>query len=191
MVKKSSKTRLGRDTWLREALNALYEHGIDRVKVEVLSRRLGVTKGSFYWHFKDRDDLLQAMIDYWEATQLGFVQRVDDAPHAEPGSRLAALMAFIHAKDSRHDIAIRAWALVNPYAASAVGAVDRRRMAFVERVFSQLGFDPFESKLRARVLYFYQVGEHTSTIRDGAKLRAKLARRRFDWLVNPNHTGSD
>lgn len=186
MVRKSPKTRLDRDAWLREGLNALYGHGIDCVKVEVLSRRLGVTKGSFYWHFKDRDDLLRAMLDYWKVTQLGFVQRMDDAPHAGPESRLEALMAFIHSKDSRHDAGIRAWALVNQSAASAVRAVDRKRIAFVERGFSQLGFDPFESKLRARTLYFYQVGEHTSTIRDGAKLRAKFAHRRFEWLVNAN-----
>ncbi len=80
---------------------------------------------------------------------------------------------------------IRARVLVDPCADSAVRAVDSKRMAFVEGVFAELGFDPFESKLRARTLYFYQVGEHTSTIRD------KLARRRFDWLVNPNLGASD
>ncbi len=183
MVKKSTRSRLDRDAWLKEALGALYEHGIDRVKVEVLSRRLGVTKGSFYWHFQDRGDLLRAMIDYWKAMQLGLVQRMDDDPDPDPEARLVALMAFIQSKDSRHDIGIRAWALVDESAASAVRAVDKKRMAFVESVFARLGFDPFESKLRARTLYFYQVGEHTSSIRDGAKLRAKLACRRFDWLV--------
>lgn len=177
---------MDRDRWLREGLDMLYENGIGRVKIEVLARRLKMTKGSFYWHFKKRDDLLRAMIDFWKTAQLGFVTEMEDARHSDPKSRLEALMAFIHSKDSRHDIGIRAWARTNPHAATAIRDVDRKRMAFVERVFAGLGFDTFESQLRARMLYFYQVGEHTSTIHDSAKLREKLTRNRFDWLVKPD-----
>jgi len=174
---------MDRDRWLREGLNTLYESGIGRVKIEGLARRLRVTKGSFYWHFKKREDLLRAMIDFWKDAQLGLIKEMENSRITDPKLRLEELMAFIHSKDSSHDIGVRAWARTNPHAATAVRDVDRKRMAYVESVFSKLGFDAFESQLRARTLYFYQVGEHTSSIRDSAKLRDKLARSRFDWLV--------
>ena len=61
--------RLNRGAWLREALEVLRESGIDHVKVEPLAKRLGVTKGSFYWHFKDRADLLRALPEHWAKSQ--------------------------------------------------------------------------------------------------------------------------
>ena len=60
------RNSLGQDDWLNAALESLNEKGIDAVKVLPLSHKLGVTRGSFYWHFKDREDLLRQMLEYWE-----------------------------------------------------------------------------------------------------------------------------
>ena len=113
----SGKTRLSSQDWLIVALDALYEKGIESVRVEALAQKMNVTKGSFYWHFKDRKLLLSAMVDYWEQAQNALVMNFE-SPMSDPAARLMEVFRFIHIeKDIRHDIAMRYWSVHNPYAA--------------------------------------------------------------------------
>ena len=83
--------RLDRNAWLSEAMEVLRESGVDHVKVEPLAKRLGVTKGSFYWHFKDRPDLLRALPEYWVESQTEPV-----LAHAESAGRTPVEIKVIH-----------------------------------------------------------------------------------------------
>jgi AcrR family transcriptional regulator len=174
--------KLGQEDWLVAALNVLSEEGIEKVKVEPLAVYLGVTKGSFYWHFKNREALLTQMVDYWVAVQNEIIDRLGESA-LEPKQRLWNLLQFVGRKDSQHDVAIRAWALNNSYAAKAVMRIDARRLIFCEKLFEQMGFAGNECKLRARMVYFYQVGEYTVINRDAVKLRLTLAELRYNMLI--------
>ena len=74
---KSAKQTLHRDQWLKQALDVLFSSGISSVKVETLARELDVTKGSFYWHFENRDELLHHMVDWWRDNQITFIDSLD------------------------------------------------------------------------------------------------------------------
>jgi len=177
------RPRLERHDWLDAALDALYEDGIESVKVEPLARRLGVTKGSFYHHFQDHPELLVAMIDRWRAVQEGLLMRFASARAEDPHTRLADIMDFIQAKDSRHDVGVRSWALTNPYARQALQEIDRSRLRLVEQIFESMGFEADAAKLRARLIYFYQVGEHTLSVRDRESLRERLKQLRYELVT--------
>jgi AcrR family transcriptional regulator len=180
----AEKARLDRADWLDAALDALHEEGESGVRVEPLARRLGVTKGSFYHHFRDREELLGAMIDRWQATQETHIANLAGSRSASAADHIAEILDFTKAKDSRHDVGMRAWALHHAPARRALLAIDRLRLGYVEQVFAELGFAKDEAKLRARLLYFYQVGEYTLAVRDRDELRDRLKQLRFELLAH-------
>lgn len=160
-MKDNHSRRLDRDAWLSEALEVLRESGIDHVKVEPLAKRLGVTKGSFYWHFKDRADLLQALPGHWAESQTEPVIAHGQSVGGGPVDRMRAVLEFLAREDpDRYDNAIRAWAQFAPDVADAVAAIDQRRMAYATELFKQAGLPASDAEFRARLWYFYDVGEH-------------------------------
>ncbi len=182
-VTKPAKKSLDRDAWLKKAMDVLFAHGIAQVKIEVLARKLKLTKGSFYWHFKNRDDLLRSMVDWWRENQLRFISGLNPAAE-DPASMIKAVIEFTqHTDDSSHDIAMREFARFNKTAARAVVEIDERRIAYLAELFQAAKFSDAEAGLRARALYFYQVGEYTTSLALDPKLRDELAERRFKLLI--------
>ncbi len=162
MTKKKEQSK-DRDSWLAEAMEMLRERGIDHVKVEPLAQRLGMTKGSFYWHFKDRHDLLRSLPEYWARAQtdpvMAHVQTIDGGPI----DKMRAILEFLAREDpDRYDNAMRAWAQFDPEVAAAVAQIDDRRMALARSLFEEAGLDPKAAAFRARLWYFYDVGEHVT-----------------------------
>ncbi len=179
---------LDRDAWLKKALDVLFAHGISQIKIEVLARKLKLTKGSFYWHFRNRDDLLRSMVDWWRNKQLGFIGGLDHSI-PDPEARIRAVIAFTqHTEDSNHDVAMREFARFNKQAARAVSEVDELRVAYLAELFTAAGFEPLEASLRARTLYFYQVGEYTTLLAPEAQTRSKLAEGLY--LLLTRHAGN-
>jgi AcrR family transcriptional regulator len=175
---------LGRDAWLRKALDVLFLSGIVQIKVEVLARQLKLTKGSFYWHFKDRDDLLRSMVDWWRDQQLTFIARLAEQQIADPTGQIKAVINFTqHTADSHHDVAMREFARFNKIAALTVATVDQQRVDYLARLFREADFTDGEALLRARALYFYQVGEYTTSLVIDPGLRDELAERQFKLLI--------
>ena len=170
----SGRSALDRSDWLEAALDALHDEGIQGVKVERLARHLGVTKGSFYHHFSDRRELLLGMIDRWRSTQEGYVRWLAESRGTEPKQRLRKLLEFILGKDGRHDVGMRAWSRTDKVARKAVEAVDGCRIDYVEEVLRAIGFEGDEARLRARMIYLYQVGEQAWSLRDPEELRQSL-----------------
>ncbi|MDW4500523.1 TetR/AcrR family transcriptional regulator [Sulfitobacter sp. D35] len=131
-----SKPRLTRQSWIDAALEALVAHGPSALAAEPLARRLGATKGSFYWHFKDVPALHEAVSKDWQARALAVVAAAlaDDAPADERLRRFGqSLLA------DRQDPAMRGWARINPMVSDIVAEVDAERMTYIGALLSQLG----------------------------------------------------
>jgi AcrR family transcriptional regulator len=178
-----AKKTLDRDAWLKKALDILFAHGISQVKIEVIARKLKLTKGSFYWHFRNRDDLLRSMVEWWRENQLRFISGLTHS-HADPQGIIRAVITFTqHTEDSNHDIAMREFARFNKQAARAVAEVDQLRVSYLAEMFLAAGFDALEASLRARTLYFYQVGEYTTSLAPAPPDREEMAERLYRLLV--------
>ncbi len=190
-MSKRLKPTLHRDAWLKKALDVLFSHGISSVKVEILARELAVTKGSFYWHFKNRDELLHQVVDWWRDNQKTFITRLDVTHITDAPNLIKSVIDFTHhTDDSRHDVAMREFARFDRYAAEAVAEIDRRRIEYLYELFKAAHFEPAEALLRAQALYFYQVGEYTTSLTMDAELRDELAERRFRLLIGRPGDGS-
>src|SRR5262245_43252285 len=162
----AQRARLGRGEWVRAGLLLLGEESVEAVRVEPLAKRLGVTKGSFYWHFSDRSELLGAMLDAWHqwATQ-SIIERVDRQSQ-DPAERLRGLLREVVvvrplSKDvgGLVELGIRDWARRDRRARAQLESVDSRRLAYIEDLFVRLGCSAEEAKARAFLVYAYIQGE--------------------------------
>src|SRR5256714_5914243 len=133
----SAPTRTPRSSWIEEGLRALAAGGPDAVRVELLARALGVTKGGFYWHFDDRRALLEEMLDAWERVGVDeVIERLED----EGGDARAKLRRlFVLGVSSgdvlRIDLAVRDWSRREPTVAERLRRVDNRRMDYMRSLF--------------------------------------------------------
>jgi AcrR family transcriptional regulator len=182
---KNVKTRLDRDAWLAAALDLLREQGVDAVRVEPLAARLGVTKGSFYWHFQDRKDLLQSLPLFWAERQTGPVLAHGAAATGGPVAKLRAVAEFLGREDpDRYDNALRAWAQFDDAVAETVQAIDQRRLAFSAGLFEAAGLAPDEAATRARMFYFFDVGgQITGDVPQSEAERRRRSLRRVELLT--------
>jgi AcrR family transcriptional regulator len=149
-----------RAQWLNAGLEALRRGGVGAVRVERLAGEVGVTKGSFYHHFRDRGALLDALLEFWsrEMTDAEF-ERIG-ALRGGLATRLVALAEDVLEKGmGRYDPAIRAWARGERKVAAAVAQVDRRRVRALTELFQEAGFGPAEARARARLFYTFLLGE--------------------------------
>lgn len=153
------KKRLEREDWISAGLRALAAYGVEAVRVERLAAALKVTKGSFYWHFKDRPALLAALLDAWKARATQDVITTVDAGATDPLQRLRALFALTVPNDGRLDLAVRAWAAQDVTAQAALDEIDARRLGYLETQFLALGFPAPAASARARFAYQALVGQ--------------------------------
>jgi AcrR family transcriptional regulator len=163
------RARLQRKDWIDAAVKRLAESGVDAVRVERLARDVGVTKGSFYWHFKDRADLLEAVLREWEAT----TERVSRAlpEDATPSERMERFLELITASAADADQAalenaVLAWAQKDSAVAERVAAVEARRTADAEQLLAELGFPPAEAASWADIGYTTFMGMMNRSTRD-------------------------
>ena len=185
MQARVTRRRLTREDWLARALEVLGAEGLSRVCVEPLADSLGVTKGSFYWHFEDRDELLTSLLDYWEEEYTNGLEASMDTFAPDPESQLLGLLELIAQRNTnRFDAAIRAWALNDERAAAHLSRVDQKRLDYVRDLFREMGFSPEEADLRGRISYYYLVGEN-SVLAEPPSAAERLAyiRRRHRMLT--------
>ena len=159
---KAPRTALDREAWIKGAIAILAEHGAERLRVEVLAKRLGVTKGSFYWHFKDRRDLQDAVLEFWKEGRLRDIRK---QTQAEPGGEVAALLHTIEVYGSARnrkgisiEAAVRDWARRDAQAAAVVEEVDTERLTCACRLFLACGLTTEEAQARSVMLYAYVFG---------------------------------
>jgi AcrR family transcriptional regulator len=137
---------LSREAWEAAALAVIAEAGVAAVAVEPLARRLGVTKGSFYWHFAGRDELLAAALRRWE--RLHTEEVIAGLADLAPRDRLARLMATRLEKGDRLYSALGA-ASTDPVVRPVLKRVAARRLAYLDAIFRDLGFDAEAARQRA------------------------------------------
>ncbi|RCS22056.1 TetR/AcrR family transcriptional regulator [Phyllobacterium salinisoli] len=154
---------LTRDDWVLASLAALAEGGIDAVRVERLAKRLNVSKGSFYWHFSDRSDLLSALLDLWEKDFTAQLI-ITVAPLPTPRARLLALAdEVLSANNDGVDVAhaegaFSAWAVLDPVAAARVRAVEAQRIGYLVSELSLMGADAADAELLSKGVYLALLG---------------------------------
>ncbi|MFT4248979.1 MAG: TetR/AcrR family transcriptional regulator [Pseudomonas sp.] len=150
--------RLSAEDWAQAALDLIAEQGVSAVAVEPLARRLGVTKGSFYWHFPSRDALLQAALERWEQFEqeqvFGSLEEV-----ADPRVRLRALFQLVAHEVRPHVIYSELLkALDHPAVRPVIDRVSQSRMDYLVASFRQAGLSSTEARHRARLAYAAYVG---------------------------------
>ncbi|MEM9133958.1 MAG: TetR/AcrR family transcriptional regulator [Actinomycetota bacterium] len=181
--------RLDRHGWLRGAFALAAADGMHAVKVEPLAKRLGVTKGSFYHHFDDRDALLAALLDYWvEQDTERIIRLVDAGPEVPPPQALRRLVELTFANPSDLDgveSAIREWAVERPEAAAVVADVDHRRLAYVTGLLVEAGVDEQRAGERAHVFYRIVIGEYLWRRYGGEPIDMAGVHDMLDWALTP------
>ena len=151
------EARLSTADWESAALDALAENGLAGVAIEPLARRLGVTKGSFYWHFPDREALLAAALARWEKSH---TEHVIDAAEGvrDPRQRLASLIGRVLAGGRSDRIHIALATSNHPLVRETLVRVTRRRIAYLESCYVQLGQPRLEANRSALLAYAAYVG---------------------------------
>ena len=146
--------------WVAAGLEALRKGGVAGVRVERLAEDIGLTKGSFYWHFRGRGELLEALLDFWarEMTEAEF-ERISEVKGGLVPRLLTLAEDVLDKGMGRYDPAVRAWARADRKVAAAVALVDRRRVRALAGFFEEGGFAPAEARTRARLFYTFLLGE--------------------------------
>lgn len=183
-------TRLDEGAWILAGLAELAEHGIGGVKVEALAKRMKVTKGSFYWHFRDRDAFLEAILSDWR--RRATIDVIDRLERSEGGAleRLRRLMRLpIVGRSSEWgadvELGIRLWGRSDVRARSALREVDEIRLRYIRRLMEATGVDAAESEARAILAYSYMRVAATLIGEDQPALLLKCEM----ILFGPGHRG--
>lgn len=157
--------RLSRSDWLAKALDALQAKGIEAVSINALAQELGVTKGSFYWHFENRQELLDELLDFWDELATDTVIEYVEGLDVDATSKLLALMEYMQAEEvGRFELAVRAWAQYDSQAAIHIRAVEKKRLRYATGLFLEAGYDPTEARARARLFLDYMNGVEASHV---------------------------
>ena len=152
---------LEKKDWIRAAVYLMAEKSVDAVKVEVLAKRIGVSKGSFYWHFKNRQALLDGILDYWEAETDYLIEVANRAER--PLDRLRALFGAIGEEAGEQsefalDTAVFRWALRDPAIAERVKRVEEKRIRYMQQLLLDDGRPLELANYQAEVLYLAFLG---------------------------------
>jgi len=139
-IRAPKSTPLQRGDWVRAAFARLSDDGIDAVRVEVLARDLHVSKGSFYWHFRDRDELAAAMLDQWDEDESAWLDEAA-ADEKSAAARWAELVKHLtDAAHSRQEAALRDWARREERVAARARGVEQKRRGYIAEVLQDVGF---------------------------------------------------
>jgi AcrR family transcriptional regulator len=178
-----AQARTPRSAWIDAALKALGAGGPDAVRVEALAASLGVSKGGFYWHFKDRQGLLDEMLDSWEKTMVEDVIAEVESEPVEPRAKLAHLFTLASSVDFTVELAIRDWSRRDQGVAARLRRIDSRRMAYLRQLFGQICAGEDEVEARSMLTYSLFVGSYFIPARPGGNSRSQRVRLAIDHLL--------
>lgn len=150
--------KLNRQHWLSAGLRALAEEGPDGLRIMSIAQQLGVTKGSFYWHFRNHEEYQAALLEEWEQGHTyQIIRRVEEAG-GDARSKLHNLFNITVNADTRLAQAIRTWAITNSAVRQAQERVDRDRLAYLVALLLPLGWKPEQAETLARWMYCALIG---------------------------------
>jgi AcrR family transcriptional regulator len=170
--------------WLERGLQALSEGGVSALTIERLAKSLGIARAGFYWHFKNRDDLLRQLLDYWTNELTAGITENPELDALPPKARLIKAMEMVHDHEmGRYDLAIRQWSLQDEEAARAVKTANRMRLDFFRKALSELGFVGDDLDMRAMLFAGYHSLEWAIFPEIPRKRRRELLPRRIELLT--------
>jgi AcrR family transcriptional regulator len=179
-----ANVRTPRGAWVDAALKALGAGGPDAVRVEALAASLGVSKGGFYWHFTDRQALLEEMLDSWEKTVVGdVITRIEGGP-ADPRAKLQQLFELAPSVDFAVELALRDWARRDRDVAKRLRRIDTRRMEYLRLLFGQFCADENDVEARSMLAFSLFIGSYFIAVEHGDKTRAQVLRLAADRLLS-------
>lgn len=164
------------DGWLEAAYDALLEGGVDAVKILPLAKKLKLSRTSFYWFFRDREELLAALIARWRDKNTGnLVRRAEAYAESIAEATLNVFDCWLDTAlfDAKFEFAIRSWALQSEDILGEVQAADNARLEALGRMFERFGHEPVAADVRARTLYLVQIGYISMQTEEELELRLK------------------
>jgi AcrR family transcriptional regulator len=167
------------DNWISAAQTRLSDHGVESVRVEVLARDLGVSKGSFYWHFRDRGDLLEKLLACWEDRELDWLSVEDGAGAATRWARFVERTA--DPSRMKMEVALRAWARGDERVAGRLAAIERKKTRVIADVLRNVGFTRAAAESWSEVVLLICLGWLDRATRDR---QFELASRGLDELLS-------
>jgi len=177
------KEKLGREDWVRGALIVLQERGIDGVKIVVIAERLGVTSGSFYWHFTGLRDLHDCLLDYWEHDLTDAIIAGARKSPGAPEERILNLMLQVIENDAAvHDHAMSVWARSDSKARTTFERTIEKRFEFARWMFKEAGFPDRQAAIRGRLMVAYLMGESSTSLKSNDNWQ-DIIRDEFEVLV--------
>lgn len=173
---KSGNFKVSREEWIEAARAMLIKEGIAAVKIERLAKKLDVTRGGFYWFFSSHEELLDALLTDWEERNTRpFFDAVEKAG-ADGLEQLKMLNRIWVAEEDfspQYDAAVREWARTSTRARKVVEKIDDQRIGLITRMCKAMGYEGDDAFIRARVIYFHQVGYYHLDLHESKSKRQK------------------
>jgi AcrR family transcriptional regulator len=176
------------ETWIRAGFAELARSGIEGVRIEVLAKNLGVTKGGFYRRFRDRGALLEGMLEDWREGRIAAIEQQANLEGESARERLAALIHLyserMNTEGMAIELAIRQWARTDEAAAEAVASVDAARLKNVGQLYRATGLDADAADAKAFLFYCFVFGQSLLFLEAGQRKRVQLVARSAEKLLD-------
>jgi len=174
---RTGNVKVTRDEWLCAALAVLTSDGVEAVKIADLAAQLQVSRSSFYWYFRNRTDLLDALLAHWQSTNTAALVAQANAPAAtitEAVCNVFRCNIDTRLYDPTLDFAIRDWARRSDHVRDILSASDGERLEALRAMFERYGYAAQNARARARVLYYMQMGYEDARLGESLEERLKL-----------------
>ena len=180
-----AKVRTPRSAWVEAALGALATGGPEGIRVEALAVNLGVSKGGFYWHFKDRAALLEEMLDSWERSVVGDVIAQVESEPGEPRTKLQHLFELASSSPDLLpiELALRDWSRRDDEVAARLHRVDNQRMEYLRSLFGPICVDEDDAEARSILAFSLFIGSNFIVAEHGGRSRSQVLQLAIDRLL--------
>lgn len=171
---RDTKWKGSREAWLDAAFELLLDSGVDSVRILPLAKRLKVSRTSFYWFFKDREALLDALVERWrEKNTQGLVRQTEAYAESITEAILNVFDCWLNPAlfDSPLEFAMRSWALQSAEVAREIDGADESRIEALTRMFERFGFEPLAANVRGRTIYLTQIGYISMKTQEALEVR--------------------
>ena len=183
-TKTKKNKRVSKDEWLTKALETLESSGVENVKIERLAKAFGISRSGFYWHFKNRQDLLEHLLYFWVREYTGVVTENPDVVKLDPKKRLYTTMEMIRDKHlAKYDLAMTAWAKLDSRVNRVLKKVVKMRLDHAREIFADLSFEGDELEMRTRLFVCYHSWEDIMFPVLSNKKHSKLLKLRYKYLI--------
>ena len=180
-----ARVRTPRGAWIEAALQALADGGPEAIRIEALAACLGVSKGGFYWHFKDRAALLEEMLDSWEQSVVGEVIAEIEGESEEPRAKLRRLFELAASSPSLLpvELALRDWSRRDDEVAARLHRVDNRRMEYLRSLFGPICVDEGDVEARSILAFSLFIGSNFILADHPGRSRSQILQLATDRLL--------